>query len=168
MTFGAFRFRMRTHEPFINFRPAGARWIQIGIAGVGIFGVWLAIFLSVKSSPSMSAVHWLPHFITHWADHHGQSCNFPAYAMLAIPFLALAPGRLHRAGVTVLLAILIAGLEIVQLWIPTRCSDKWDIFWGWSGLMASWVAVETFQATWRKMFGLKAVTGVAGRKSSES
>lgn len=60
----------------------------------------------------MSAVGWLAHFITHWADRHERLCNFPAYAMLAIPFLAIAPGRLHRAGATVLLAILVAGLEI--------------------------------------------------------
>jgi hypothetical protein len=84
--------------------------------------------------------------------------------MLAIPFLALAPDRLQRAGVKVLLAILIAGLEIVQLWIPARCSDKWDVFWGWSGLLTSWAAVEMVAAIWRKIFGSNAGTGVAGGK----
>jgi hypothetical protein len=133
-------------------------WFRLGIICVGIFGVGLAIFLSVKSSPSMSAVGWLPHFITHWADRHGQLCNLPAYAMLAIPFLAVAPGRLHRTCVVFSLAILVAGLEIVQLWIPTRCSDKWDVFWGWSGLLTSWVAVELVEAIWRKMFSSNAGT----------
>jgi hypothetical protein len=83
----------------VNEIKSTSTWrFQTGIFGAGIFGVGLATFLSVKSSPSMSGVGWLPHFIIHWADRHGQLCNFPAYAMLAIPFLALAPGRLQRAG----------------------------------------------------------------------
>jgi hypothetical protein len=143
-------------------------WFQLGITCVGVFGVGLAIFLSVKSSPRMSAIGWLPHFITHWADRHGRLCNFPAYAMLAIPFLAIAPGRLHRAGAMVLLAILIAGLEIVQLWIPTRCSDKWDVFLGWAGLLTSWAAVELVAAIWRKIFSSNAVVNVAGAEISGS
>jgi len=143
-------------------------WIRLGITCVGVFGVGLAIFLSVKSSPSMSAVGWLPHFITHWADRHGRSCNFPAYAMLAIPFLTIAPGRLHRAGATVLLAILVAGLEIIQLWIPTRYSDKWDVFWGWSGLLTSWAAVEMVAAIWLKLFGSNTAANVAGAEISGS
>jgi hypothetical protein len=143
-------------------------WFRLGIICVGIFGVGLAIFLSVKSSPSMSAVGWLPHFITHWADRHGQLCNLPAYAMLAIPFLAVAPGRLHRTCVVFSLAILVAGLEIVQLWIPMRCSDKWDVFWGWSGLLTSWVAVELVEAIWRKMFSSNAGTALTGRKPQGS
>jgi len=145
-----------------------AAYFRLGVICVGVFGVGLAIFLSVKSSPNMSAVGWLPHFIIRWADSHGRLCNFPAYAMLAIPFLAIAPGRLHRAGATVLLAILVAGLEIIQLWIPTRYSDKWDVFWGWSGLLTSWAAVEMVAAIWLKLFGSNTAANVAGAEISGS
>jgi len=120
----------------------GAVCFRLGIIGVGLFGVGLAIYLSLKPSPSMNAVRWLPRFITAWADRHGQSDNFVAYSMLSIPFLMVAPGRLERACVTTSLAILVAAMEIIQIWIPTRVADEWDIFWGWSGLLASWAAFE--------------------------
>jgi len=133
---------MRTDKP-VNHNQAGqCLWLGIGTIGVGTFGIGLAVFLSIKSSPSMSAVDWLPHFLTHWADRHGRLCNFPAYALLALPFLLCARHGWQRAWVVAGLAVLIAALEIVQLWIPSRVADKWDVFWGCSGLLASWSAIE--------------------------
>jgi hypothetical protein len=128
-----------------KIKMPGVAWLYIGMLGMGLFGLGLAIFLSVKSSPCMSAVRWLPHFITAWADRHGRLCNFPAFAMLAIPFLAFAPGLLNRACVTASLAIFVAALEIFQIWIPTRSADEWDVFWGWSGLLTSWAVFEATQ-----------------------
>jgi hypothetical protein len=144
------RERMTMVQVKMN-RSADSIRLRIGIAGLGLFGVGLAVFLSIKSSPNMSVVRWLPHFITAWADQHGRLCNFPAYGLLAISFLAIAKDRWQRTGVTISLALLVAGLEIVQLWIPSRVADKWDIFWGCAGLVTSWAAFEVMLLLLRKI-----------------
>ena len=115
--------------------------------GVGLFGTGLAIYLSVKSSSRMEDVHWLPHCITHWADHHGRFCNFPAYAILALPFLALVSGTRNRLRVSLVLVSLVALMEVVQLWIPTRHSDVWDVIYGGSGILTVQAVFELY-ALW--------------------
>lgn len=158
------RSSLRDESVRSSVQPARGVWYRLGMAGVGIFGVGLAIYLSVKPSPSMTAVRWLPHFMTEWANHHGQSCNFPAYALLAMPFLMLSPRVLQRALVTASLAILVASMEIAQIWIPTRFADGWDIFWGWSGLLASWAAFEVVSLILRPTGGL--IVGQPGCSSA--
>ena len=110
------------------------KWLVKAMLLVGVIGVALAIFLSVRSSPTLTTVWWLPHFVSHWADRHGVFRNFPAYAILAVPFLMITPGILQRACVIASLAVVAALLEVIQLWIPTRFADLGDIFWSWAGL----------------------------------
>ena len=111
-------------------------------AVVGITGVGLAVYLSVKSSPRMTAVDWLPQWITRWADQHGRFRNFPAFGLVALPFLLPMPSRASRIKVAISLALLIATLELIQNWIPARSPDLWDVFWAWLGLLASLMLVE--------------------------
>jgi hypothetical protein len=117
-------------------------WLARAMLLAGAIGVALAIYLSVRHSPAMTTVRWLPRFIAVWADHHGRFCNFPAYAMLAVPFLMVTTGALRRACVAALLVVFVALLELVQLWIPTRVADLWDIVWGGAGILAVWGIFE--------------------------
>ena len=118
--------------------------LQATLVGIGLFGTGLAIYLSVKSSSRMEDVRWLPHWITQWADHHGRFCNFPAYAILAFPFLALCSGTRTRLRVSFLLIFLVALMEVVQLWRPTRHSDVWDIIYGGSGILSVLLGFELY------------------------
>jgi hypothetical protein len=118
------------------------KWFEKAMFLVGAVGVGLAIFLSVRSSPAMTTVGWLPKFVANWLDHYGRFRNFPAFAMLAIPFLIITPKFLQRVCIIVLLALLIDSLEMIQVWIPTRFADLWDIFWGWTGILAVWGIFE--------------------------
>lgn len=113
----------------------------------GAVGVALAIYLSVRPSPALTTVWWLPHFISRWADHHGVLRNFPAYALLAIPFLMMTPGVLQRACVVASLAVFAALMEIIQIYIPTRFADERDILWSWIGLLAAWAIFEAVKRT---------------------
>jgi hypothetical protein len=118
------------------------KWFEKAMFLAGVVGVGLAVFLSVRSSPAMMTVDWLPKFVANWLDHYGRFRNFPAFAMLAIPFLIITPKFLQRACIIALLAILIDSLELIQVWIPTRFADLGDIFWGWTGLLAAWGIFE--------------------------
>jgi len=117
-------------------------WLEKAMLLAGAIGVTLAIYLSVRPSAAMTTVRWLPRFIAVWADHHGRFCNFPAYAMLAVPFLMVTTNTLRRACVVALLVVFVALLELVQLWIPTRVADLRDIFWGGAGILAVWGIFE--------------------------
>ena len=117
-------------------------WLEKAMLLAGAIGVTLAIYLSVRPYPAVTTVRWLPRFIAVWADHHGRFCNFPAYAMLAVPFLMVTTNTLRRACVVALLVVFVALLELVQLWIPTRVADLRDIFWGGAGILAVWGIFE--------------------------
>jgi hypothetical protein len=117
-------------------------WLEKAMLVAGMTGLLLGIYLSVRPSPALATVWWLPHFISRWADHHGILRNFPAYAMLAVPFLMVATGVRQRAYAVAFLAIFAALMEIIQLWIPTRFADMRDIVWSWAGLLAAWGLFE--------------------------
>lgn len=123
-----------------------AFWLWV----VGLAAGGLAIYLSVKPSPEMSAVHWLPARITHWADQHGRLCNLPAYALLAIPFLAMGRSPQKRLVISLGLVAFIALLELAQRWIPSRTSDGWDILWGGTGVFAVQSLIELGVGVWRR------------------
>jgi hypothetical protein len=114
------------------------KWLKKLVFLIGVAGSALAIFLSLRASPATSTVSWLPKTITHWADGHGQSCNFPAYGVLALTFLAIAPNVRRQAQVVLGLFGLIASMEVIQFWIPKRTCDPGDIFWGWLGVSVAW------------------------------
>lgn len=117
-------------------------WLEKAMFLAGMIGVMLGIYVSVRPSPALATVLWLPHFISRWTDHHGVLRNFPAYAMLAVPFLMMATGVRHRACAVAFLAIFAALMEIIQLWIPTRFADGRDIVWSWAALLAAWGLFE--------------------------
>jgi hypothetical protein len=128
------------------------KWLEKAMLLAGMIGVMMGIYLSVRPSPALATVWWLPHFISLWADHHGVLRNFPAYAMLAFPFLMMTPGVLQRACAVAFLAVFAALMEIIQLWIPTRFADMRDILWSWIGLLAAWGLFEAVIKSKRAAF----------------
>lgn len=106
---------------------------------IGSLGVGLAIYLSLKTSSRMTAVHWLPQWITRWADAHGQFRNFPAFALLAAPFLLVVSQPRRRLLTLAALGLLIVSLELLQRRLPERSPDVWDVVWGWAGLGFAWM-----------------------------
>jgi glycopeptide antibiotics resistance protein len=123
----------------------GGKWFGMSLLCAGVVGIGLVIFLSLRSSPAISSVRWVPGIISHWADRHGRACNFPAYGMLAVPFLMITSTFRQQARVIGLLALLIISLEFAQRAIPTRVCDLGDVAWGWAGLVAAWVICEAFK-----------------------
>ena len=109
-----------------------------GLLCMGLAGLGLVAFLSLRSSPALATVHWMPGTIARWADGHGRICNFPAYGLLAVPFLLIASSLRRQTTVVILLALLIAAFELIQLDLPRRTCDPGDIACGWAGLLADW------------------------------
>jgi hypothetical protein len=124
-------------------------WRRLGIflgLAAGILGVGLVLYLSLKSSSRMTEVNWLPAGLTRWADAHGRFRNFPAFGLIALPFLILASSRVRRFQIAGALALLVALLEVLQNWIPARSPDVWDVVWASLGLLAALAGAELL--TW--------------------
>jgi VanZ like family len=110
-----------------------------------LFGGVSACFLTLRQSSDLCSITWLPHFlnpIATWADYHGYLRNVPAYALLALPVMAIFPRCKARAGALTVLAFFAAALECFQLFIPTRYFSLGDIFLSWAGLAATWILAE--------------------------
>ena len=131
----SFILKSKSSLPATYFR----KWFGKALLCAGLIGIGLVTFLSLRSSPAISSVRWMPGIISHWADRHGRFCNFPAFGTLAVPFLLIASTLRRQAWVVAFLALLIAALEIAQLAIPTRVCDVRDIAWGWAGLVTAWL-----------------------------
>jgi len=116
-----------------------------GLLCMGLVGLGLVTFLSLRSSPALATVHWMPGTIARWADTHGRFCNFPAYGLLAVPFLLIASSLRQQATVVIALALLIVAFELVQLYLPRRTCDPGDIACGWAGLLAAWAGCVLFR-----------------------
>jgi glycopeptide antibiotics resistance protein len=117
----------------------GWKWPMKICLCAGLIGIGLVTFLSLRSSPAVSTVKWMPRIVAHWADRHGRFCNFPAYGLLAVPFLMIASTIRRQAWVVAMLAALIFLLEIAQLAVPTRFCDIGDMACGWAGLLVAWI-----------------------------
>jgi hypothetical protein len=62
--------------------------------------------------------------------------------------MAVCSGLRNRLRVSLVLILLVASMEVVQLGIPTRHSDLWDVFWGGAGIFAV-QAVFELSSRWK-------------------
>lgn len=115
------------------------------LLAAGVAGIGLVTFLSLRSSPAISTVNWIPKPIAQWADRNGRLDNFPAYGLLAVPFLLMATTLRRQMWIVGLLALLIVVLEVAQLELPMRHCDLMDIAFGWAGLLAAWAGCVALQ-----------------------
>lgn len=130
------------------FSPEVKGWKRLVALTAGLVGIGLVTFLSLRSSPAISTVGWIPKPIAHWADRNGRLDNLPAYGLLAVPFLLVASTFRRQLWMVILLALLIVALELTQLDLPTRHCDPGDIACGWTGLLVAWAGCAALQ----KMF----------------
>ena len=106
-------------------------WAQ-ALVGIGCAG--LLIFCSLRESPHLSELQWMPTSLGQWIDSHGVGRNVVAFGLVA---LALSAGRRSTRQIFAWclgLAVLAATLEVAQLWLPRRVFDWKDIAAGWAGI----------------------------------
>jgi hypothetical protein len=128
----------------------GACWIAGGI------GIACGLYMTLRPSSMLSEIPWLPHNIAVWADNYGRFRNFPAYAVLAMPFMIIANGRRARLRALMWLGIFGAAVEAAQYLIPTRWCEWQDVAWSWMGLVATWLLAEfSYKVAWKIRCALK-------------
>jgi len=118
-------------------------WWKTILLCLGLAGVGAVTLLSLRSSPAISTVRWIPQPIARWADRHGRSCNFVAYGIVGLPLLMLTPSPRRQLGIVLLMSLGIAALEVIQFALPSRVCDVWDIFYGVNGVLTAWGIVRT-------------------------
>ena len=119
------------------------RAVKRALIAVAIIGVAAALDLTLRSSGYMKLVAWLPAPVADWADAHGQFRNLPAFFLLALPFLALAPRKRHRLLVVAALCLFAALIEAAQLLRPHRWVEWEDVAWSWVGIALAWALFES-------------------------
>lgn len=137
--------------------PASANQL-LGAASIGalLAGLIAAAYLTLRTSCDLETIQWLPRWlepVANWADLHGYLRNVPAYALLGVPVMFLFAKRRRRMQAFLWLAIFAAGLELLQLFIPTRYFSLGDILLSWVGLGMTWGAGEAVRsglARWQR------------------
>lgn len=111
-------------------------------------GLVLIAYLSLRPSPILSEIGWLPDWLTHWADRHGElRTGVPFFVLSSYWALevwwrfhlsASLPALLWLLGVYGLGALL--GLtELIQIPMPNRHFSWGDISWGMVGsVLGGW------------------------------
>ena len=99
----------------------------------------LTLYLSLKASPEMKSVSWIPPFLAEWADRNSDLRTAVPYALLGIMVSWITsnqkPGRRRQLliGVGVLVFLLLA-TESMQLLLQGRTGSWQDLAWGMAGI----------------------------------
>ncbi len=105
------------------------RFVALLALGPGLaLGAWLVL----KDDGSLrNRGDWT---LIRWYNGSGELRNVPAFLLLGFFALSAFPFRWRRV---VLLGLLVvsSGLELGQLWVPTRCFDLVDIGLSWIGIL---------------------------------
>lgn len=123
-------------------RPDSLRKMQLFAAILAVCGIAAALDLALRQSGILQLVEWLPEPIARWADAHGRFRNFPAFSLLALPFLCFARRTWTRAIITAALAVFATLLELAQYFRPQRWVEWQDIAWSCAGLAVAWLIFE--------------------------
>jgi len=110
-------------------------------------GLALILFLALRASPSVAKMNVLPKAWGKAVDAHDFARNVAGFLGLRLwleiclrPLAAAWSDRL-LARTTLAVAVLVAGLELVQLFLPKRVADVQDVIAGWLGLALAVVVV---------------------------
>ncbi len=138
-------FCIKHRWKYVSSTVRDRKLVQGVIFCTGLIGIGVVTFLSLRSSPAISTVWWMPAVIAHWADSNGRFDNFPAYGLMGVPFFLIASTFRRQAWTIAILSLLIVSLELTQLALPMRHCDIWDMFWGCLGLLAAWAICEALK-----------------------
>ncbi|MDQ8195922.1 hypothetical protein QEH59_15920 [Coraliomargarita sp. SDUM461004] len=128
----------------------GRYWLVLQFVALSVlFG--LIIYLSLRSSPSMGELAWLPGPIADWADRNGDLRTLVPYALAATLWCwCLRCYYLHKPAVQMasevrlccgyllggfVLLVLLLGTELWQVFLPERHPALGDLFWGSVGIV---------------------------------
>ncbi len=87
--------------------------------------------------------------LAHWADRHGVARNTLGFFGFGVLAFACAGRRWPQIVAASLFA---CGLEIGQLWIPSRTFDLNDIYASLLGLLLGWIVVAASARILRGFF----------------
>lgn len=141
-------------------RPNHWRRLAVGgglIAFAGLLGLF--VFLSLRPTPVISEVGWLPKTITGWADRHGNLRHLLAALVLTSAAHALCAWC--RNGVSRNAFLVVSGgcgvfvvvLELLQAWQPGRVCDWRDIGWGLAGVGGAGIVWPALRGLFRAPAG---------------
>ena len=108
--------------------------------GPAALAVAAICYLALKPSPSIQNIPLMPRALGRWLEHEDFFCNVSGFLVLTIAIHGTF-ARWRResapavAGRALMLAGLVAGLEVAQLWLPKRVFDLQDIAAGWLGVV---------------------------------
>jgi hypothetical protein len=143
---------MTKHSFLKHSRALSSAGLQWGARAAYLLLLLAILYLSLRGSPSLREVCWLPEWLSAWADRHGELRTAVPYcaAGLLCPWLlirnqARPTGRSQLIGhgrlvpslwaATSLFALLLL-TEGAQLVLPNRLASLADIAWGTLGIVA--------------------------------
>lgn len=103
-----------------------------------LIGLAALSYLSLRASPYLQNVTWMPPFLGRWADQHGILRNTAAFFVFGL-FVFACIGR--RWAHALALSVFATTIEVAQLWLPHRAFDLKDIAAGLAGILAAWALV---------------------------
>ena len=119
------------------------RWIFNLIV---LFAILATIHCALAQSPDLQQIPWLPRAIASWANDYPAFRNFPAFGVVAMSLYfcvfswlqQVHPKRLLGLALLCSIGVSLFGvlLECLQIWLPTRFFDPYDIAWSIAGAFA--------------------------------
>jgi hypothetical protein len=142
---------MTKHSFLKHSRALSSAGLQWGVRAAYLLLLLAILYLSLRGSPSLREVCWLPEWLSAWADRHGELRTAVPYcaAGLLCPWLLirnqarptgrsqlighgrLAPSLWAAASLFALLLL----TEGAQLVLPNRVPSLADIAWGTLGIV---------------------------------
>ena len=124
-------------------------------------GVGLILYLSLRTSPSLVELSWLPDWLSRWADRHGDFRTLIPYAA-ASSYIGLEACWIFRRSTSLpaliwllaaygLLALLCL-TELIQIPLSRRTFSWLDLLWGGLGILSGVLPIW-IQAQLRKLLG---------------
>ena len=105
-----------------------------------------SVHCALAPSPDLQQINWIPSVIASWANEYPSFRNFPAFGFVSMClscciFCSQRPLQLHSFFKFALFSSIIVSflgilLECLQILLPTRFFDPYDIAWSIAGAFA--------------------------------
>jgi hypothetical protein len=104
------------------------------------------VHCALATSPDLQQINWIPSVIASWANSYPSFRNFPAFAVVAMSLFFCVFSCLQKPhppkhfGLVFFCSIVVSLfgvlLECLQIWLPARVFDPYDIAWSVTGAFA--------------------------------